>query len=200
MGECSRFPDSGGAPLPPFYLREGERCRVSLLSWIDRNLEKIVAAITTIVLLASCFAGVISRYVLNMSLTWTEEVSLIALIWLAYFGAAISVTRRRHLRIELVPMLCFGEKGQKIVSICVNIVFLGFALFIVKGTFDMAMLAQRTNQVFAATGIPKWTSIMAVPGAFSVIALRVFQDTLRHIREYRAMGTGRSGDAPHSAA
>ncbi len=84
-------------------------------------------------------------------------------------------------------MLLFGERGQKIVSMLVNIVFFGFALFIMKGSFEMTMLAKNTNQVFAATGIPRWISIAAVPAAFAVIALRVLQDTLRHWREYKAM-------------
>jgi TRAP-type C4-dicarboxylate transport system permease small subunit len=158
-----------------------------LLRWLDKNLEKVIVVVTTTVLLSASFLGVVTRYGFNMSLTWTEEVSLFALIWLAYFGAAISVTRRRHLRIELLPMLLFGKRGQKMVNILVNIIFLGFALFIVKGTLDMTLLAYRTNQVFAATGIRRWTSIAAVPCAFSVLAVRVFQDTLRQFAEYKTM-------------
>ena len=160
-----------------------------ILRWLEKNIEKAIVTISTTVLLVSCFLGVISRYVFNMSLTWTEEAALFSLLWLAYFGSALSVTRRRHLRIELLPMLLFGERGQKIVLILVNVVFFGFALFIAKGTFEMMMLAKNTHQVFAATGIPRWISIAAVPAAFSVIALRVFQDTMRHWREYRAMDT-----------
>lgn len=160
---------------------------MGILRWLDENLEKTVAVVSTTVLIVSCFLGVVSRYVFNMSLTWTEEAALFALLWLAYFGSAISVTRRRHLRIELLPMIFFKEKGQKIFCILVNIVFFGFALFIVKGTFGMMMLAKNTHQVFAATGIPKWTSIAAVPVAFSVIAFRVVQDTVRHWQEHRAM-------------
>jgi len=161
---------------------------VSFIKWLDSNFEKVVVVVSTIVLLVSCFLEVISRYVFNMSLTWTEEVALFALLWLAYFGSAISVTRRRHLRIEVLPMLLFKEKGQKAVLIAVNIVFLFFALFVVQGTFKMMMLAKNTHQVFAATGIPKWTSIMAVPVAFSVIAVRILQDTKKLFGEFRALG------------
>lgn len=164
---------------------------MTILKWLDGNLEKLVAAISTTVILVSCFLGVVSRYVFNMSLTWTEEVTLFAIIWLAYFGSALSVARRRHLRVELIPMFFLKKKGQKVLSILVNVIFLGFAIFIVKGSFDVMMVAKNTNQVFAATGIPRWTSIAAVPIGFAVIALRVFQDTVRHWREYREMGNGR---------
>lgn len=167
---------------------------MTILKWLDGNLEKTVVIVSTTVLLTSCFLGVVSRYIFNMSLTWTEEVALFALLWLAYFGSALSVTRRRHLRIELFPMLFFKKRGRKVVAMLVNLVFLGFALFIVKGSFEMMMLAKNTNQVFAATGIPRWTSIAAVPAAFAVVTLRVFQDTVRHWREYLEMDNGR-GDA-----
>ncbi|MDR3231175.1 MAG: TRAP transporter small permease [Synergistaceae bacterium] len=170
------------------------------LKWLDKNFERVVVIAATFILLSASFLGVMTRYVFNMSLTWTEEISLFALIWLAYFGAAISVTRRRHLRIELLPMLLLGKRGQKLVNIVANLAFLGFALFIVSGTLDMTLLAWRTNQVFAATGIRRWTSIAAVPCAFLVIALRVFQDTLRHWSEYRAMGLGGDGDDPASVS
>ena len=160
---------------------------MNILRWLESNIEKTIVAISTTVLLVSCFLGVVSRYVFNMSLTWTEEASLFSLLWLAYFGSALSVTRRRHLRIELLPMLLFGERGRKIVSMLVNVVFFGFALFILKGSFEMTMLSKNKNQVFSATGLHRGISIAAVPAAFAVIALRVFQDTLRHWREYKAM-------------
>ncbi|MDR2179225.1 MAG: TRAP transporter small permease [Synergistaceae bacterium] len=183
-----RKEDRERPPLSFFQIFKREEAQImSVLKWLDKNLEKVIVAAATTVLLSASFLGVVTRYGFNMSLTWTEEVSLFALIWLAYFGAAISVTRRRHLRIELLPMLLLGKRGQKIVNILVNVVFFGFALFIVKGTLDMTLLAYRTNQVFAATGIRRWTSVAAVPCAFLVLALRVFQDTLRQFAEYKAM-------------
>lgn len=158
---------------------------MNVLKWLGSNIEKIIAILSTSILIISCFLGVISRYVFNMSLTWTEEVALFALLWLAYFGSAISVTRRRHLRIELFPMLCFKQKGQKVMCILANIVFLGFSIFIAEETFNMMLLAKNTHQVFAATGIPRWTSIAAVPAAFFVMSIRIIQDTVRHWQEYR---------------
>lgn len=163
---------------------------MNVLKWLNDNIEKVIVVFFTAVLIISCSLGVISRYVFNMSLTWTEEVALFALLWLAYFGSAISVTRRRHLRIELLPMLLFKRKGQKIVCIITNIVFLGFSVFIAKETFSMMLLAKNTHQVFAATGIPRWTSIAAVPAAFLVMAIRIVQDTARQWQEYRAICNG----------
>lgn len=50
--------------------------------------------------------GVISRYVFNKSLVWSDEVISISFIWLTMLGAAIAVHRNEHLRLALfVDML-----------------------------------------------------------------------------------------------
>lgn len=160
------------------------------LKFLDANLEKIVVVFVSLLLLFGCSASVFSRYLFNMSLVWTEEISLIALVWLAYIGASLSVIRRRHLRIEILPQLLLKKKGQKLVLIFANVAFFGFAVFVTYGTYEMTMLAFRTNQVFAATGISKWVSIAATPASFSLIAVRLIQDTIKLINEYKAMPDG----------
>ena len=45
--------------------------------------------------------GVISRYLFNKSLVWSDEVVSISFIWLTMLGAAIAVHRNEHLRLGL---------------------------------------------------------------------------------------------------
>lgn len=160
------------------------------LRFLDINLEKIIVVFVSLILLFGCSASVFSRYVFNLSLIWTEEISLIAMVWLAYIGASLSVIRRRHLRIEILPQLLFKKKAQKMMLIIANVAFFGFAVFVTYGTYEMTMLALRTNQVFAATGISKWVSIAATPVSFSLIAVRLVQDTIKLISEYKTMPNG----------
>lgn len=42
------------------------------------------------------------RYVLNDSLTWTDEVSRLLLVWLVCLGAGLASFRGRHLRLEFL--------------------------------------------------------------------------------------------------
>ncbi len=157
--------------------------------------ERILGFCLTTVMFVSLLLQVISRYVFNMSLIWTEEVSLFAVVWLAYIGASMAVIRRRHLRIDLVVMHLSPSK-RKIIDICCNLVFFAMVVFLTYGSFNMTALAKRTGQVAAATGWPRWIVIAGMPFAFGLMSLRLVQDTLKHIREYRELtaDSGKKGE------
>ena len=48
---------------------------------------------------------VFSRYVLNTSFSWTEELARFSLIWLSILGAAYLNARREHLSMEILIFL-----------------------------------------------------------------------------------------------
>lgn len=47
------------------------------------------------------FVAVLSRYALNDSLTWSEELTRYLFIWLVFLGAAICVRLRAHIAVDL---------------------------------------------------------------------------------------------------
>ena len=76
----------------------------SLPGWIqfDRALAlltefpaAVLVALETVILLA----GVISRYVFNAPLTWTDELASILFLWLAMLGSVIALRRDEHMRL-----------------------------------------------------------------------------------------------------
>jgi TRAP-type C4-dicarboxylate transport system permease small subunit len=151
---------------------------------LEGGLERVLGASITLVMFISLFLQVISRYVFNMSLTWTEEVALFAVVWLAYVGASLAVLKRRHLRIELITTH-FSPKTRKIVDIICNLIFLALVIFLVYGSFNMTTLARRTRQTAAATGWLRWKVIAGMHAAFILMTLRLIQDTILHVKEFR---------------
>ena len=65
---------------------------------IGRAAELIGAAL---VLAETCilFAGVVSRYVFDSPLIWTDELATFLFLWLAMFGAVVAVRRDGHMRL-----------------------------------------------------------------------------------------------------
>ncbi len=45
------------------------------------------------------FAGVVSRYVFNKPLTWSDELASVLFLWLAMLGAVIALRRGEHMRL-----------------------------------------------------------------------------------------------------
>jgi tripartite ATP-independent transporter DctM subunit len=66
-----------------------------VVKWITEVPAAILVATEIFVLLA----GVISRYVFNAPLTWTDELASTLFLWLAMLGAVIALRRAEHMRL-----------------------------------------------------------------------------------------------------
>lgn len=85
----------------------------NILHWIDENFEKPVIVICLLVALILIPYQVFTRYILgtwlqfNVDTSMVEELSLFCFITAIYFGASLSIRRRKSLRMtaimELVP-------------------------------------------------------------------------------------------------
>src|ERR1700712_1778374 len=70
---------------------------------LDRGLAlltEIPAAALVVLEVVSLLAGVISRYVFNQPLTWSDELASILFLWLAMLGAVIALRRGEHMRLS----------------------------------------------------------------------------------------------------
>jgi tripartite ATP-independent transporter DctM subunit len=69
---------------------------------IDRIIGQAVELIGAgLVLAETCilFAGVVSRYVFNSPLLWTDELATFLFLWLAMFGSVVALRRDGHMRL-----------------------------------------------------------------------------------------------------
>ena len=70
-----------------------------LFVWIDRGVEYGVAAIFA----AMCAVGllqVFNRFVLNRSLSWSEEFQIYCHVWIVFLAIPIAYRRGAHLSVE----------------------------------------------------------------------------------------------------
>lgn len=70
-------------------------------AWLYRRGENILAA-----MLAAMFAAfllqILFRYVLNLPVGWTNEISAVLWIWIVLFGAAFVVREEEEIRFDLI--------------------------------------------------------------------------------------------------
>ncbi|MBG0776393.1 MAG: TRAP transporter small permease [Desulfovibrionaceae bacterium] len=156
------------------------------MHWLKDNFENLLVSVLTAFMTIALFLQILSRYVFNFSITWTEELSIFGLMWITYFGAAIAVVQRRHIRITILSDF-LPDKVRKILDIACNIAFMIFISFVTTGIWSMFKIAMRTHQQAAASGLPRWVPIIGIVFAFVLIVLRLIQDTVKHVREYREM-------------
>ncbi len=90
LEEISEYalPEHGAAPK-----------RFKTINNFFKYLTEIPAAILVAVEVCVLLAGVISRYVFDAPLTWTDELASILFLWLAMLGAVIALQRGEHMRL-----------------------------------------------------------------------------------------------------
>lgn len=113
-----------------------------IIRWLDRAEQLITAttAVIMIVLSALICWQVFSRYVLNSSPFWIEEISVISLMWIGLLGAAGCVWTESHMSLELV-VAKLPETVRIWLRALTDLAIAGFALFLCdRGIF----LVQRT--------------------------------------------------------
>jgi TRAP-type C4-dicarboxylate transport system permease small subunit len=82
-------------------IREGHvlRKHAGIAGWLHRRAQNVLAA-----MLAAMFAAFILqitfRYVLNLPVGWTNEISAVLWIWIVLFGAAFVVREEEEIRFD----------------------------------------------------------------------------------------------------
>ncbi len=68
----------------------------AIVYWLNVAMRKIGTIVLTVIFL-SITAGIISRYIFNKPLSWTEELVCFLMVYLCYISAAITTAEKKHL-------------------------------------------------------------------------------------------------------
>jgi TRAP-type C4-dicarboxylate transport system permease small subunit len=72
------------------------------------------------------FLQFFTRYVLNDSLAWTEEIARYGLMWVTFIGGAVVTRRKSHIAVELLSNVMAPGPMRAALLALVDIVTLGF--------------------------------------------------------------------------
>ena len=103
--------------------------------WILRKIETHLEEYFSVFLLALMtiliFLQIIFRFVLNLSLDWTEEVARYTFVWLVYMSASLGVKHSSHIRVELVEKL-LPKTPSKWFGFLAELIWLLFTITMIK--------------------------------------------------------------------
>ena len=154
-----------------------------VLRMVEEHFEEVMLVVLLAVMTAAIFYQVVMRYVFNAAPSWTEELTRYAFIWCAYFGVSLGVKKNAHISVMAAVNL-LPQKGQKIMHIVANLIFLAFAVLIlwlgIKTTSQIKMLGRKSP----AMEIPMYWVYAASPVGFLCIILRLVQSIYHQIREF----------------
>ena len=141
---------------------------------VFRVLDTIVIGIMcacTVSFVCLIFAQVICRFILNSSLTWSEELARYLFAELVFFGSGVCVLEKKHASVDILPNL-MPESIRKyyLAVLDLLIVLAGILLTIFGFKFTVLSVGQTSPAMripfqYVYLGIIIGSAVLAIDGA-----------------------------------
>lgn len=109
---------------------------------VDRAVELAVAAILA-AMVAVGFLQVVSRFALNMTPSWSEEVQIFGHVWLVFLAIPIAYRRGAHMTVEAIRRH-FSSTMSRAFDLAVELLWAGFAVAIIYLSYRVSLVAARS--------------------------------------------------------
>jgi TRAP-type C4-dicarboxylate transport system permease small subunit len=159
----------------------------SRLDVISRVMDKILSYIVAVLLVAMSgivFGNVFSRYFLNTTLGWYEEVSRFMLIWIVFLGAVIAMIRSDHLGIDLLPLV-FSPRVCRAMVVLTDVLVLAALAIMFQGAWEMAIDSLASGWVASSIPIPYGWVYMIGPVSAVLMFIQTLIKTTGDIRNMK---------------
>lgn len=136
------------------------------------SLEAFVLVLALAFSTLLIFVQVIFRYVLNDSITWSEELARYIFIWMIWLGTSVSMKQKEHIRMDMLMNAVHG-KGKLVLDLVSGIIMLAFCIFLVKYGWDLVASMMSRGNKSVALRLPMWIVYSSLPFSQLIVALRL---------------------------
>ena len=164
---------SAEEPAPVTILVEEADIDLADQSWADGPVLVVFWLLAFVV-----FLQFFTRYVLNDSLGWTEEIARFLLITVTFLGSIMAVRKESHIAVELfyryVP-----RPARRVFQLVVDVVSTAFF-----GALAVwcSQLAGNTRQMMVSIDVPKAWLYWFVFACLVLMTVHAVLATIRHLR------------------
>jgi len=154
---AARIPTVGCSPVKKF---------LSILS----TLEGVFIGCLLISITFILFGNVMSRFLFNSSLSWAEEFSRYAVVWITMIGSSVCVTKGAHIAIDpLSPFL--STKAQRLMHLGVLVICIASTSMLGWYASKLTLKITKLNQMSATLEVPMTYVYGALPIGFGLMTI-----------------------------
>lgn len=156
---------------------EADRHQVDLRPY---SVEDWICLVFFWLMAALVFLQFFSRYVLNDSFAWTEELAVYCLMPVVFIGSAACVRRSRHIQVNLVYRYLPRAAGRVAATMvdAINTACFGYVAWLIA-TFALAMDAEPMTTIAWSKSHVYWLAFAGM----ALMALRSVQVSWIHWRQ-----------------
>lgn len=145
-----------------------------LLHGLDEYLEEVLLVILLAGMAVIMGIQVFCRYVLSMSLSWSEELTRYLFIWAGFLSISYCTKRCISIKIEQFVAL-FPKRGKALFKVINHTVELVLFFYLLPFSWRYLYSAIATEQTSPALGIPMYLVQAAPLAGFLLAAVRILQ-------------------------
>lgn len=138
---------------------------------IYNKLEEYFLVYTMVLMVVIVFVQVIFRYILNDSLSWSEELVRYIFIWQVWLGASLGMRINEHIRVDMFVKL-LPSAPQKVMNVLADILVLAFYVFLIVYGFEYLASVIAKDMTSTALQLPLSWVYASLPVGSAIIALR----------------------------
>ncbi|RAI03276.1 TRAP transporter small permease [Acuticoccus sediminis] len=151
---------------------DDEHIDLSDIQWDDAPVLVVFWTLAFVV-----FLQFFTRYVLNNSLGWTEEIARFLLIAVTFIGAIMAVRKGSHIAVEILYRW-FPRPLRRVLQTVVDVAAVVFYGALTWYTYQ---LAGRTFQMMVSIDVPKSWLYYGIAVCFALMTVYAVIVALRHL-------------------
>lgn len=154
---------------------------MKIMKWLDRNLEEAVMICLLMIMTIVMGAQILSRYVFNYSISWSEELTRYLFVWSGFLSISFATEKGIAIRIDLFTSR-MSRQAKRMLTSGVYVVELLFFTGLIPTACSALAKVYASGRTSTAMGMPMWILQTAPAVGFILADLRILERLWRGIR------------------
>ncbi len=160
---------------------------MKLFAFLNKRIEELIIVAALGTMSVAIGLQVFMRYVVQSSLSWSEELSRYLFIFFVYAGISYGVRMKRHVRVEAFT-LWLPERTQAWIRVISDLLFLFFSVIVIYHGYFVAARILRLDQVSPALELKMGYVFSTLPFCYVLTSIRLIQNLRASIGELLGKG------------
>ena len=154
---------------------------MKVFRWLDEYLEAGLAGLLLAVIVALISVQVFMRYVMQHSLSWSEELTLWIFVWFIWLATSYAFKRRQHVKVALFHQM-LSPRGQLYLNILTQVLIMGFMAVLIYQCITLMNMPFVARQHSVVLGMPIQYFYASAPVGAALSLLRLIQNLVADLR------------------
>lgn len=151
-------------------------------AFLDRRLEEAIGSVVLAAMVTIAFVNVITRYLVQLPLAFTEEITVNLFVWLVLLGTAAAFRDDAHLKVVFFVDRLPAAARRWIIALT-HLVSLAVFVVVLRLGWLQVVDEMWLGVVTQSLGVPSWYFTLGMPVGAAIVIVRILQALWRTLRQ-----------------